>query len=265
MNRYQGALNNDQLIRFSPSIFAEQAHYSRSEKYVHIPTLELVNGMRNEGFLPVQVSQVNSRTVDKCGFGKHLIRFRREEQLDSNEAREVVLLNSHDGSSGFKLMAGVYRMVCANGLIVGQTDNEIKVRHSGDAMQQVIEGAYNIVSDFDVVTEQIESMKAITLSDNQQKAFGMAALSLKYEDIENCGLSADQIIRPRRREDTKNDLWTVFNSTQENMIRGGQRGIKRNATGRQVYTKSREIKGIDQSVALNRGLWTLAEEMKKYM
>lgn len=258
-------LTNDQLIRRAPAIFAEQAHSSRSDRYSYIPTLDLINGMRSEGFYPVQVSEAGSRDQSKKGFGKHLIRFRREDQLESKEAREVVLLNSHDGSSGFRLMAGVYRFVCANGLIVGETDNEIRVRHSGDAVSKVIEGAYKIVSDFDRVSESIDGMKSIILTPGQQRAFGSAALAIKYDDAENCGIRPEQIIRPRRTDDAKGDLWTVFNATQENIIKGGQRGIKLNELGRRVATTTRTIKGIDQSVALNRGLWVLAEKLKEIM
>lgn len=260
---YQGALSNDQMVRMSPSIFAEQAHSSRSDRYAYIPTVDLVNGMRQEGFLPVQVSEAKTRDHDKKGYGKHLIRFRRADQLESKEAREVVLINSHDGSSAFKLMAGIYRFVCANGLIIGQTDNEIKIRHSGDAVNDVIEGAYSIVNDFDTVANSIDGMKSVILTPDHKRIFGQAALALKYEDVTNCGFQPDQIIRPRRQADTESDIWSVFNATQENIIKGGQRGIKRNELGRRVSTKSRTINGIDQSVALNRGLWILAEEMKK--
>ncbi|MDD2892561.1 MAG: DUF932 domain-containing protein [Halothiobacillaceae bacterium] len=260
---YSRPLTDEELVRSAPAIFAADAHFSRSERYAHIPTLSLVTEMRKEGFFPVKVQQARSRIEDKKGFGKHLIRFRREDQLAENEAREVVLVNSHDGSSSFKLMAGVFRLVCTNGLIVGQTDSEIRVHHSGDAMGQVIEGACRVVDDFDRVTASIEAMKEVTLSPDQQQAFARAALALRFDDPENCGIRPDQLIRARRKEDTAPRLWETFNVVQENIIRGGLRGVKINAEGRRALTRTREVKGIDQSVALNRGLWVLADEMAK--
>jgi len=258
-------MNNDQLMRMAPSIFAEHAHHSRSGKYVYIPTLDLINSMRSEGFNPVQVSMAKNRDQDKKGFGKHLIRFRRDNEIDKREVRELVLINSHDGSSGFRLMAGMYRFVCANGLICGQTDSEIRVRHSGTAINEVIEGSYRILDDFDQVSASVDAMRSTMLSDEHKLAFGRAALAIKYEDSENCGFEPKQIIRPRRVDDQKNDLWSVFNATQENMLKGGQYGMKTNEFGRRVSTHARAIKGIDQNVALNRGLWTLAEEMKRIL
>jgi hypothetical protein len=260
---YSRPLENEELARIAPAIFAPDAHGSRSDRYAYIPTLDLINGMRSEGFMPVKVTQAKTRDDDKKGFGKHLIRFRRHDQLDASEAREVVILNSHDGSSGFRLMAGVYRLVCSNGLITGHTDNEIRIRHSGDAVGQVIEGACKIVKDFDLVAEAIDGMKSINLCEEDQLIFGKAALALRFDDYENSGIKPAQIIRPRRIEDQKTDLWTTFNAVQENIIRGGLRGFKVNANGHHARIKTREVKGIDQSVALNRGLWVLAEEMRK--
>ena len=261
---YSRPLDDAELIRTAPAIFAPDAHASRSDRYSYIPTLDLVAGMRKEGFLPVKVSQAKNRDADKKGFGKHLIRFRRENQLDATEAREVVLVNSHDGSSSFQLMAGVYRLVCSNGLIVGNTDSEIRMRHSGhDAIGNVIEGACKIIDDFDRISAQIESFKAVILSNDAQRAFGSAALALRFDDTENAGINAGQLLLPRRSADTSSDLWTTFNRIQENVIKGGLHGIKFNSEGRRVRTSTREVKGIDQSVALNRGLWVLAEEMRK--
>lgn len=260
---YARPLTDDEIMRAAPAIYADQAHASRSERYAYIPTRDLVAGMRDEGFLPVKVSQARARAEDRAGFGKHLIRFRREDQLAAPEAREVVLLNSHDGSSGFRLMAGVFRLVCANGLIVGQADNEIRVRHSGNAVDNVIEGAYRVVNDFDAVQEQIEGMKALPMRPEHRQAFARAALALRFDEPENCGINPEQIMRPRRAEDTPGDLWTTFNVAQENIIRGGLRGIRRDENGRRQRTSTRAVNGIDQNVALNRGLWVLAEEMRK--
>jgi hypothetical protein len=72
-------------------------------------------------------------------------------------------------------------------------------------------------------------------------------------------ITENQILRPKRREDVSGDLWTTFNRVQEHLVKGGLRG--RSATGRPTTT--REVKGIDQGIKLNRALWILAEEMRK--
>jgi hypothetical protein len=258
---YSRPLDDDELQRIAPAIFADGAHDSRSRRYAYIPTRDLLNGMRNEGFFPVKVTQAKARDDSRAGYCKHLIRFRRQDQLSEKEAREVVLVNSHDGTSGFKLMAGVFRLVCSNGLIVGHTDSEISVRHSGDALHNVIEGAYRVVSDFDAVSQKIEGMKSTLLSRDQQMAFGKAALALKFEG--DSPVVPQAVIRPKRTEDTAKDLWTTFNVVQEHLLNGGLRGLAINANGRQRRMRTRAVNGIDQNVQLNRSLWVLAEEMQK--
>jgi len=259
---YTRGLTDDEMRKIAPSIFAEAAHESRSARYGYVPTFDVVQGMRNEGFLPVKVVQCKSRVEGKADFTKHMMRFRRHDQLAAAEAREVVIVNSHDGSSAYEMMAGVFRMICANGLIIGSKDNCIKVRHNSSAVQNVIEGAYEIVHDFDRVGEAIEGMKALQLQPRDQIAFGRAALALRFDDPDNCGFTPEQIVMPRRNEDKILDLWTTYNVAQENLIKGGLKGERFNANGKRVKATTRSINGIGQDVALNRALFTLAQSMK---
>lgn len=260
---YTRPLSNDDLTRIAPAIFAGAAHTSRSDRYGYVSTLSLVDGLRAEGFLPVKASMSGVRDSGKYGFQKHMLRFRRENQLDAAEAREIVMINSHDGSSQIEMMAGIFRLVCSNGLIIGSNDFTFKARHNKNAVSNVIEGAYHIVNEFDKVTEQIEGMKAVMLAPVQQIAFAKSAIAMRYDDVENCGVSPESLLTVRRAADQDANLWNTFNVVQEKMIKGGVRGWKKNANNRTVRSKTRTINGIQQNVAINRGLWTLAEEMRK--
>jgi len=61
---------------------------------------------------------------------------------------EVVLLNSPDGTSAYQLMAGTFRLVCLNGMVVADRDfGTIKVPHKGDIVNQVIEGSYTVLQE----------------------------------------------------------------------------------------------------------------------
>ncbi|MET3645415.1 hypothetical protein ABIC60_000027 [Phyllobacterium ifriqiyense] len=73
----------------------------------------------------------------------------------------------------------------------------------------------------------------------------------------------EQIIEPRRREDAAQSLWMSYNVIQENLLRGGLHGSRRNAEGRIRRSQTRAVNGIDQNVTLNRALWTLAEGMQR--
>src|SRR5262249_39656086 len=145
-------LTNDQLHRSAPSIFASTPWHHMSDGYRFVPTIEVVDLLRGRGFQPVRAQQSRSRIEGKGAFTKHLIRFRHDSLIDAprvgEEIPELVLVNSHDGTSSYQLMAGIFRLVCSNGLVVQSTDfGSIRVHHSGgkDFQQRVIDATYQIV------------------------------------------------------------------------------------------------------------------------
>ncbi len=263
--RSRDALDDEQIARVAPSVFAEDKHDSRSEKYTYIPTREVLAGLRNEGFFPYEVRQGGSRSEEKRGFTKHLIRFRRADSVTVGDSlREVVMLNSHDGTSSYQLMSGLFRMVCSNGLVVCEGEMQsIRIPHKGDIVGQVIEGAYRVIEDGARIDASVAEMRAIELHPGEQEAFAAAAAELRFEEGK-APIAPALINAPRRREDAGNDLWRTFNRAQENLVRGGLDYVQRDANGRRVARRqTRPVNGIDGNVALNRALWTLAAEMQK--
>jgi len=243
-----------------PSIFAEEKHHSRSDRYTYVPTSEIVEGLDKEGFQPFFACQarVRSENEDRADYAKHMIRFRHASTINSDVANEIILVNSHDGSTSYQMMAGAFRFVCQNGLICGDLVEDIRVRHSGNIVDNVIEGAYSILDQFGNVESSKEGMKSLILKPEEKRIFANAALTLKYEG--EAPIASDALLNAHRREDRDDrSLWGTFNTVQENLVRGGQLG--RSANNRR--TRTRAVNGIGQNVQLNRALWTLAEEMKK--
>ena len=262
MVRSDSPLSNDEIARVAPSIFAEEAHESRSDRYRYIPTVDVLEALRSEGFMPFMACQTRVRNSDKREHTKHMIRLRHANTIVAKEANEIILLNSHDGTSSYQMMGGCFRFVCANGLVLGDAAMDQKVRHSGrqDVIGDVIEGAYEVLNQFQLIEEQRETMKGIQLGGDLQHAFAEAALAYRYDPADGpAPVTASQLLAPRRREDATNDLWSTFNRVQENTIKGGLRG--RNKQGRR--TSTRAVSGIDQDVKLNRALWVLAQHLRQ--
>jgi hypothetical protein len=215
--------------------------------------------LRSEGFMPFMACQARCRDENKREHTKHMLRLRYAGQIVSSEANEIILLNSHDGTTSYQMLAGTYRFVCCNGMVCGDTMNEIRVPHKGNIVDNVIEGAFRVVDDFDRINGQIDDMKSVSLTEGEQIAFAQAALALKYDpQTEPAPITERQILEPKRREDFGDDLWKTFNRVQERMLHGGVRG--RTAKGRRTTTRA--VTGIDQDLRLNRALWILAEQMK---
>lgn len=259
--RSDSPLSDEQINRVAPSIFAEAPHESRSQRYAYIPTATVLTELRKEGFQPFMVTQTRTRHEDRRDYTKHMIRLRHASQINARgEANEIILLNSHDGTSSYQMLAGMFRFVCSNGLVCGDTVADVRVPHKGDVAGQVIEGAYQVLHGFDRALESRESMQAITLDEGEAEVFARAALSLKYDDPDKpAPITESQILMPRRFDDRRPDLWSVFNRTQENLTKGGLHG--RSANGRRQQT--RPVQGIDSDVRLNRALWLLADGLRQ--
>jgi len=249
------SLSNEQIARYAPSVLAQEAHESRGERYTFIPTIEVLDGLRREGFQPFEVRQTRVRDQSKREHTKHLVRLRHESSITSlEEVPEIILLNSHDGSSSYQLLSGFFRFVCSNGLIAGDVCNDIRVRHSGNVVDDVIEGAVRVLDNVEEIAGRIDTYKSITLAPEEATVFANAALSLRWDE-EKAPVEASQILRTRRWADNKADLWTTFNRVQENLLKGGLSG--RSTTGRR--TSTRAVGGVNENVKLNRALWSLAD------
>jgi Domain of unknown function (DUF932) len=262
--RGDAPLSEDQLRSAAPSVFAEGKHASRSERYTYIPTIDVLRGLRKEGFEPFMVAQGQSRVEGKAEFTKHMIRLRHAGHISTKpEANEIILINSHDGASSYQMLAGVFRFVCCNGLVVGKLVEDIRIPHKGNIQGEVIEAAFRVLEDFETVDASTEGMKALMLKPEEQGVSATAALALRFgertEDQLPPPITAEQLIEARRPEDLGSSLWTTFQRVQENVMRGGQPG--RSAQGRRLHT--RPVGSIDRGVSLNRALWVLAEEMRR--
>ncbi|EBJ9255397.1 DUF945 domain-containing protein [Salmonella enterica] len=251
-------LTREELMQYTPSVFGEDKHASRSDRYSYIPTITLLENLRREGFEPFFACQSRVRDPGKREHTKHLLRLRRAGQITGQQVPEIIILNSHDGSSSYQLLPGYFRQVCTNSLVCGQSLGEIRVPHRGDIVGKVIEGAYDVLGVFDRVEEKREAMQSLLLPPPVQQALAKAALTYRFGE-EHQPVTTAQVLTPRRREDYGQDLWTVWNTLQENLLKGGLPG--RTVQGKRTHTRA--VNGIDGDIRLNRALWVMAEQMQQ--
>lgn len=271
------ALTIDQIRQKAPSVFATTPWQTMSDKYRFVPTIDVVTEMMNKGFIPVSAAQARCRIEGKAEFTRHVLRFRTQEGMNALAERhtpgvhafigpvvpELVLLNSHDGTSAYKLMLGMFRMVCSNGLIVcsGMIE-EVRARHSGrlGLVQEVIDGSFWVIDSAPVALKQINQWQQQELGEAQQLAYAAAALELRDTTVKP---EPVRLLEARRTADKGADVWSVFNRVQENMVRGGIGTIHTNAAGRQAWRHTRAVKSVNEDTRLNRALWRLTEELAK--
>ncbi len=258
-------LDNTQLQGFGPSIFADHAMPGVSEAYSFLPTIQAVDAMRNAGWQPVWVSEQRVRLETREGFQKHMIRFQRADHIGKmgDYRPEVCLVNSHDRSSAYQLHAGIFRLICGNGLIVADaTFERVSIRHTGFNPSLVVEAGLQILDSLPQLTDKVESFKARPLTPAESAAFAASAILLRYDELPSAPISPNKVLEPRRREDAGTDLWSTFNRVQENLIRGGMKDQTRRKPDGKRFPRTRAVAGLDENVRLNKALWHLAEALK---
>jgi hypothetical protein len=249
-------LSLDTLTREAPAVFAETPDGTRTTKhYTFISTAQVVAALREAGFEPTRAQQTRVRNGGSTTHARHMLRFShtRESLTLVDAIPELVLINSHDGTSAYTLRAGLYRPVCTNGLLAQIGDfGLIHVPHRGDIVANVVEGALAITRGFADIGAVVEQMHAKQLDERQRWDFAAQALSVRYHRLDHhAPITADQALLPRRHTDFGNSLWTTYNIVQENLCRGGV--IGKTAKGRS--TRTRAIRAIREDIRINAELW----------
>jgi hypothetical protein len=256
-------LTNDIIVKYASAAGATEPVDEVSSRYSFVPTLDAVDLLRDAGWFPIKAEQSRTRILDKEGFQKHCIRFTRNENFEmklQDERVDLVLYNSHDLGSSFKLIASVWRLVCGNGLMIASDFANFTHRHVGFNKNDFVSSADKITASATVINDQMDYLKGISLRFDEQIAYAEAAHKLVYENIEDAPISPDKLLAQRRFDDGNNSLWTTFNVVQENIIKGGLKGKVNGDNGPRKVT-TRAVKSLDRNIKLNQALWVLTEKM----
>ena len=230
-----------------------------TDRYVHVPTEKVIEDIMELGWTPINAYRVNSRGR-RTGTGRHMVKFVNYDfmQEGKTEYPELLLTNSHDGTTAFKLDVGIFRLVCSNGMVVKSQDfGSMKVRHYGYDFE-TIKGAVNkLVEQIPDYLKQVEDMKEQELEREQMLEFAREAALLRFKtaNIETIDklVDVDDLLESTRKEDEGNGLWEVFNRLQEKVVNG-----KFNYALGKKERKARPVKGFKSQVKLNQDLWELA-------
>lgn len=255
-------LTPGEINHYCPSFYATAPRSDVSERYAFISTAEVSNMLAELGWFPVYARESRSNDPKNRGLTRHVVRWANPDFKVNGERIELMGVNSHNRASTFEFMAAIFRLVCSNGLIAHTGDlASFKMRHVGEIGDQVQEAVKQISGAATIITDRMNDFKTIDMSPDEQGIF--AATALNYVYPENAPIEAKKLLTTRRSYDTGTDLWTTYNKVQENLMKGGLRGVKNDPKARRGYrrTKTRAIKSIEKDVKLNKALWTMAEQM----
>jgi len=272
------ALNDDEIKLLCPVAFkdkmtkAEINRLGLSKHYSFVPTMNVVNDLRALGYEVVDAKQVKARKKSTNGYQKHMLTFEHPKYKveGREEYPQILLTNSHDGGNAFTLSAGIFRLVCSNGLVIKTEDyGSARLVHKGysfEAVQKLVKQFEETVAE---VLNKITEMKKVQLTKDQQIEFAKKAALLRFkaksynEDNIADVVSIDDLLNVERKEDAGNGLYEVFNRVQESLVQGkylyASNGKVKDADTK--TRKARPIKNFKQSIDVNKKLSELAFEL----
>jgi hypothetical protein len=254
----------DEVKALAPSIFCQKPLDGLSSKYSHIPTSKIIDDMDSLGWKVVDAREVKARY--NKGFQKHLIVFRNPDIMINGENNDVVypqilLTNSHDGKNSFAFTAGLFRLICENGLVIStQQFESIKLRHFGYTFDELQDKIHSIVNRLPLTVESMNLMKSIKLEQEQIIEFAKKAVEVRFGELETKRITINyaDLVSATRPEDEGDDLWSIFNVIQEKIISGDFNYVAGNKS-----RKARKIKNFNQDIKVNQQLFDLALEYSK--
>ena len=241
----------------------EVANLGLSDHYSFVPTMNVVRDLQTMGWDCVDAKQVKARKKSTDGYQKHMLTFEHPKYKVEGveEYPQLLLTNSHDGGNAFQLSAGIFRLVCSNGLVIKTEDyGSQRLIHKGysfEAVQEMVEG---FIATIDETMTRITAMKRTQLDKDQMVEFAKQAALLRFtsksynEDNIDKVVYIDELLDATRKEDDGNAVWEVFNRVQERLVGGNYhyKGTK------DKPRKARPIKNFKQNFEVNKKLSELA-------
>lgn len=266
-----GILSDADIFARAPAVFAEDKAERLTDRYAALKTSDLLPVLRDYGYHPVQAAQKRARK-GRHEHSAHLLAFSRAGDISPDVPgggvrSEVLVYNSHNGTSGVKLMAGAYRFVCSNGIVRGD-GSSVSVRHTHKAMQDFEAMLRRIIEGVPAMMSTIDALRDRRMSNEEAWNFAEKAVALRWDFMQKAyipdnphGSYADaitirQALAHHRAEDNFSDAWSVFNRVQENVLRGNV-FIKSLSDKGMRERKARPIASIQEHVSVNQKMFDL--------
>lgn len=243
-------LNNDltKLRVFLPSLDKNWRKNQRIEsKPFQAETLDAVKEFLDRGWNVVggYEKRASNRKVSN-----HYVKMMHPDFAVKGENTYATLdiSNSCKGSSPLSFDLGVWRQVCANGMVAQTKYSSAKVNH----IEADINNLERIINQFDrnapKVMSEFTQLKEKQLSPSEMLTLANSATELRFG--KNHNIDTSQLLNIVREEDRGNDIWSVYNRIQENIT---QPGMLVDNNGRLING----VTDVAQDIRLNKELFSL--------
>lgn len=243
-------------MNFIPAKHTTTAAPDLSSKYSVIQTTKVYELLADYGFREDKYRQSRERNREREAFSKHVSILQRDQDCDQHGGFNLLLVNSHNGTSSLHLEAGYFRVLCENQL--GHGDVGIKVRHTGDVLAKLERAIPQVLAQMDDFKQLQAMLQGRALSHEQTNALIEKALELRGLPSTTHNLLAFYRLR---RSEGEGNAWMQYNVVQENMVRGGFQVHAEDKDGLCVFRKLRALTSADRLIDANRELTATVKQL----
>ena len=227
-----------------------------SPNYVFLSTAQAHAVLADFGFFESRYKQGKG-----TGYQKHVSIFERETDSDEDGRFNLMLLNSHNGTSSLRLEAGYFRVLCENQLVHGKVG--VRIQHRGQALDRFAEAIPFVLQQMQAFKETKTLLRDKVMDDDAR--FELANFALQIRGVNTDGLdelstlrNQQNILTSRRSQDRGPSAWHRFNVVQENIIKGGVRLYQG-----EHYRMLRPITAAERLLDINQRLTEKAVELAR--
>ena len=272
-NANNTALSTERIQQLAPAVFSNTKAERLTDRYASLNTSELLPIMADYGYFPMQAAQKKNRKGE-TQHSSHMLSFAKTyhtEEVIGAVRPEIILYNSHDGSSSVRLFAGCFRFICSNGIVAGD-GFQSRIYHNARAITGFEDMLRNTVDALPTLMERIEKLRQTKLLYSQAQAMARAGVQTRWsmfntEELvkQPNGVYATEAtvrdaLKVQRNEDDYMDAFTVFNRIQEAVVRGNafvKSLTEKNSEG--IMRKARPVNSVSEGIRINSELWDIAD------
>jgi hypothetical protein len=225
-------IGKEQLKELAPSAFVSKPHPKMGNSYRFVNTEDIIDKLIEDGFKPFNASQLNYRKGGNLNesYQFHEVSFYHpnlvvlnDDDKSIEEIFEVIITNSHNGYSKFRLYCSFYGLKNNNDMLCISDDLGGIINKNMVQIKDIDPNTLfnEITNHFLDMVKCIKKMKDTTLTKVQQidVAAKMAIIRhLKQDGKFN--YDAKDLLIPQTDEKTKRDLWSTYNVVIEKLING---------------------------------------------
>ncbi len=252
----------------SSSFIQDQKHSTKSARFQAVKPELVETVLAQRGFKLVDLKTGHARDPERAHHQTTIARYRSQSEFKVGGLHLDIVAKMPHLYGSIELILGTYRVICTNGLVVGEAFESFKIKHLGNPIQELNNALTQLVAQEAQLIETIQRMQDTQLDVGQMRDFSRAVgLKLVGETSTNADVHiTDQaLLVPYREEDKATDLFTVLNVVQENALRSKMPYLRvsRKLDGTLQYRNLKTRGAKDSSakaIEVNKMIWDIGSQ-----